>query len=128
MFIQRSVLVTALVLTASAGAQAPSEAQMQQMMQQAQAMQDCMANVDPRAMEALQADGEKMETELRALCAAGKRDEAQRRAVELGRKMAGSPALKEMAKCGDLAKGMLPPMAARAAGEGAGAGHVCDGF
>ena len=99
-----------------------SEEQMQQMMENAGKMQDCMAHMDQQAMDAFAAKGEKVNAEIKKLCAAGKRDEAQKMAVDYGKEMASSKEMRAMQQCG----GMVNQMAM--AGNGEKPGHVCDGM
>jgi len=96
-----------------------SEEQMQQMMENAGKMQDCMAQMDQQAMDAYAAKGEKVNAEITKLCAAGKRDEAQKMAVDYGKEMASSKEMQAMQQCG-----MATPMT----GQGEKPGHVCDGM
>ena len=98
-----------------------SEEQMQQMMENAGKMQDCMAQMDEGAMDAIAAKGEKVNAEIQKLCAAGKRDEAQNMAVDYGKEMASSKEMQAMQQCG-MAKQM--PMTGKAEKPG----HVCDGM
>ena len=98
-----------------------SEEQMQQMMENAGKMQDCMAKMDQNAMDTIAAKGEKVNAEIKKLCAAGKRDEAQKMAMDYGKEMASSREMQAMQQCG-MAKQM--PMA----GQGEKPGHVCDGM
>lgn len=89
-------------------------AQMQQLMQQAQRLQTCMANVDQEALNAVQQRSAEMDAELKSLCAAGQRDAAMSRAVEYAKEMADNPALKAMAACGQSMQTMLPNLPAAA--------------
>ena len=99
-----------------------SEEQMQQMMQNMQEMQSCMDKIDESAMDAMMEEGQKLGDEVRALCAAGKRDEAQQRAVAYGKKISASPVFAQMRACGMQAQ-------VRYAGQPDANGkveHVCD--
>ena len=96
-----------------------SEEQMQQMMENAGKMEDCMAKMDQKAMDTFAAKGEKAHAEIKKLCAAGKRDEAQKMAMDYGKEMAASKEMQAMQQCG-MAKQM--PMT----GQGEKPGHVCD--
>lgn len=98
-----------------------SEEQMQQMMENAGQMQDCMAQMDQEAMDAFAAKGEKVNAEIKKLCDAGKRDEAQNMAMDYGKEMASSKEMQAMQKCG-----MANQMAMT--GQGEKPGHVCDGM
>lgn len=99
------VLLASFAATVQAGG-GMSEEQMQQMMK----MQECMARVDQSRLEALSAKAEVMDKKIRALCSAGKRDEAQNVAIEHGKEISASPIMQEVKKCGEMAKGMQMPM------------------
>lgn len=101
-----------------------SDEQMQQMMENAGKMQDCMANMDQKAMDDFAARGEKVHAEIKKLCAAGKRDEAQKMAIDYGKEMATSKEMKAMQQCGQMAQGMVRPMPGQ--GDADNPGHVCD--
>lgn len=106
----------------------PTEAQLQQMMQQAQTMQNCMANIDEAEMEAFQQKAEAMDAEVKALCAAGKRDAAMARAMAFGKETAQSSIMRDMKKCGEGMKNMMPmlPKTAQTTVEGGKPRHICD--
>ena len=104
-------IITAIFITSTANAQNPAgmnEADMQRMMQGAQAMQACMQNIDQAAMERLRAESEQLQADIKALCAAGKRDEAQSKAMSFGMKAAKDPAVQAMAECGKQLQGVMP--------------------
>ena len=63
--------------------QGMSEADMKKMMQQAQQMQACMAQIDRAKADALKERSERISKELETLCAQGKRDAAQRKAIRI---------------------------------------------
>jgi hypothetical protein len=111
-----------------AGEAGMSEEQMQQMMQAAGEMQECYAKIDQAAMQSLSVKSEKTQAEVKALCAAGKRDEAQNRAMEHGREIANSKVMQEMKKCAEKAGDMMNqmPMGPGMNGNFTGMGHVCD--
>lgn len=119
-------------LALSAHAQPPggmSDADMQNMMQGMQLMQECMAKVDMAELERLGEEGRKVEAEVNALCKAGKRDEAQDKAMAYGMKIAREPAMQTMAECGRKLQGMMPQMASSPyadLAENGGDRHVCD--
>ena len=94
-----------VVLTGSAVNAQPNNPQMQQMMQQMQAMQTCMQGIDRSQLLAFTEKAKQMGQEVKALCAAGKRDEAMRRAMSMGQQFANDPALQKAQGCGaDLVK------------------------
>ncbi len=124
------VLLSGLSLSAhQVMAQAPSEAEMQKMMQQVEAMQRCFAGVDQNALEQLGNRGEAMGDELRELCEAGERDAAMSKATAFVKEMKASKDLQKVRECGEQAQQMMPPSMRRKdklddflAMEG----HVCD--
>ena len=110
----RIVVAAALgMLVHNASAQNPagmSDADMEKMMQGMQEMQSCMENIDQAAMERMGKEAEALNEEVKTLCAAGKRDEAQSRAMAYGMKMAKDPNMKAMAECGKKMQGVMPQM------------------
>lgn len=124
-------IITAALLTTMANAQAPASmnsADMQKMMQGAQAMQACMKNIDQSAMQRLSAESEQLHTDIKALCATGKRDKAQSKVLAFSKQAAKDPAMKAMAECGKQMQGIMPKQAlpyADAEHEYADR-HVCD--
>jgi hypothetical protein len=104
------ILLTSAVVYQStyAGPTGMSEEQMQKMMKQAQAAQACMEKVDQSKLEALEVQSKKMQSELKTLCAAGKRDEAMNKAMKYSLEMKDNPALKAIGQCGEMMQGMIP--------------------
>ncbi len=105
------------------------DATVQQMMQQAEKMQTCMENIDQAEMDAFQKSAEQMEADVKALCAAGKRDAANARALKFGQVAASNKAMQQMKKCGEGMQNMIPKIAATAAetsGSDAQPQHICD--
>ena len=84
--------------------------QIEAMMEDAQKMEDCMQNIDQEEMRALEQQAKQMESEVQALCAAGKRDQAQRKAMTFAKEVAKNPAVQEMKKCGEMMKDFIPGM------------------
>ncbi len=87
-----------------------SEEDMQKMMQQMQAAQSCMENVDQSRMRELEQRSRTMEAEVKSLCAEGKRSEAQKMAISYGKEIAEDRTVQELRKCGDMMKGSMPKM------------------
>ncbi len=77
-------------------------------MQLMQKMQTCMAKVDQTEMKAFEVEAENLEAEIKTLCQEGKRKKAQKKAVAFGKNAMKNPAIKQMVKCGEITKGMLP--------------------
>ncbi len=98
------------------------------MMQQMQKMQSCMKNVDQAQMKVLEQRSQKVDTEIKALCASGKRDEAQERAISFGMEISKDPTMQVMRKCGELMKGAMPEMPFMNHGNDrdSSSHHVCD--
>ena len=120
-----------LPISASAqnfGGMQMNEAQMQQMMQQAQQMQECMANIDQAELEAFQQKAEEMDAEVKALCAAGKRDAAMARAMAFGKESMNNKVMQDMQKCGEGMKNMMPnlPRTAQPHDDRTEPRHICD--
>ena len=105
------IAVFLLMLPASLIAQTTgsmNQDNMQNMMQVMQQVQQCMASIDQSRMNELQVRSEKAKQEIDALCSQGKRDQAQKRAMAFGRQIASDPTIKQMQKCGEMAKGAIP--------------------
>lgn len=105
-----------------------SQEQMQQMMQQAQQMQTCMANIDQQALMALGQKAQAMESEIKSLCQANKRSEAQSTAIKFGLSISQDENIKLARECGEMAQGMLPKMDFPTSEKDFEARHICDGY
>ena len=105
---------------------AMNEADMQQMMQQMGQMQSCMEKVDQAQLQALAERSQQMETEVKSLCASGKRDEAQQKAIAFGREIANDAAMKAMMKCTEGMRSMMPEMPFKGLDEEAADQQICD--
>ena len=93
---------------------------------QAAALQRCLAEIDPAELETLRRDGERLGSEIRALCDAGARVDAQRQAMEYARAVSASPVVQRLRGCGTQLSAMLnSAMAALDAGSGPDT-HVCN--
>ncbi len=125
-----TILFTFFFQLVSAGPQGMSEEQMQQMMQQAEAMQQCMAKIDQSALPELEAKGRKMQAEIEALCQAGKRDEAMATGMKYGAEISSSPEIQAMRKCSEMAPQMMAQMQSMMPEipdeEDDSSGHICD--
>ena len=103
--------------------QGMSEADMQKMMQE---MQTCMQNVDQKKLKALEQRSNQFEAEMKSMCAGGKRDEAQAKAIAFGMEIRNDPTLQAMRKCGEIMKGMMPMMPIMKQDQDFSKRHVCD--
>jgi predicted transcriptional regulator len=87
-----------------------SQEDMQNMMQQMQQAQACMEKIDQSELEALEKKSKQFDAEMRSLCASGKRDAAQDKAMDYMREVVNSPVVKEAKRCGEMMKGMMQGM------------------
>lgn len=130
-FIKQSLLYigfTLLTLAQGAhGAPGMNDQQMQQMMMQAQ---ECFSKLDQSKFKELEARGKQMEADIKALCKAGKRDQAMNTAMKYGKEMQDDPQLKALRECGKKLEGMMAsmpqPYTPPIDEEGEKGGHVCD--
>ncbi len=83
---------------------------MQNMMQNAQAMQACFAKIGPAPMQWLQKETQKMKAEIVGLCQAGKRDEAMSAAIEKGKALSENEEMKKIMECGQMAQSIMATM------------------
>lgn len=72
---------------------------MQQMMAQMQKMQQCLLKVDEAELRHYESRVSKLEVELRALCQAGDREQAQEKAIAFGKEITSSKAFKTIESC-----------------------------
>ncbi len=105
-----------------------SQEQMQQLMQQAQQVQACMANIDQQALMALSQKAQAMESEIKSLCQANKRSEAQGTGIKFGLSISQDENIKLARECGEMAQGMLPKMDLPTSEKDFETRHICDGY
>ncbi len=84
-----------------------SQVDIMNMMKNLQGMETCMQNIDENNMNALKIKAKQIEAEVDALCSAGKRSQAQDKAISYGKKMASDPTMQAMMKCIEPMKGMM---------------------
>jgi len=106
--------------------QGMSESDMQNMMQQMQQFQTCIEQIDQSAMEEIDRRSVKMDAEIKSLCARGKRDEAQEKAIAWGKEVAADPAVQETIRCGEIMKGQVPDIPFKGLDKDYSSQHVCD--
>ena len=80
------------------------------LMEQAQKAQACMQDIDTSEFDRLEQEGNKIEAEIKDLCASGKRDQAQEQAIAYSKEMMALPAMQKMHECSELMRGMMPNM------------------
>lgn len=114
------------VLPAVVHGQLLDQAQVQMLMEQAAQIQQCMTKLDPAATNALRARGERMSADIEALCKAGKREDAQAKALEFGREVAKSPVMNDLEECSAALAAILPAALASFHGDADDGVQVCD--
>ncbi|MBT8127896.1 MAG: hypothetical protein HKP12_09595 [Gammaproteobacteria bacterium] len=120
------IFMTAPLASYAQNFQNMNEAEMEKMMQQMEQMQSCMEKVDEKELKALEKRAKRVQSDVKALCNSGKRDQAQKKTIEFGREMAKDPTMKQMRQCGEGMRAMLPDMSfanEQIAGDDR---HVCD--
>ena len=85
-----------------------------------------MQNVDEAKLEEIERRSTQIESEVKSLCASGKRAEAQAKAMAFAQEMAKNPTVQAMGKCGEMMKGMMPKVPFTDQGKGGAGQHVCD--
>jgi hypothetical protein len=123
-----SLLLIVPVVAGAQNYQNMSEADMQKMMQQMQQAQACMASVDQSELKKFEQRTNQMEASVKALCASGKRDEAQQEAIAFGREVASTPAMQKMQECSKMMQGAMPgmPTPHDYAGSEGDTKHICE--
>ena len=121
--VNRSWLLTCLLAPVSISALGLSQQDYMQNMQKAQA---CMAQVDQSALKRFEGEARTAESKIKALCAEGKRDEAQSEAMVFARQTSSQPDIAKMRKWMELMRGMMPAAPYFGPQEGS-TDHVCDG-
>jgi len=106
--------------------QGMSEADMQKMMQQMEKMQTCMEDIDTDRLKALEQKSRQMEAEVKSLCAKGKRDEAQQKALSFGKEISNDRTMKTIRKCGETMKDALPEITFTGLDKESTDRHICD--
>jgi len=101
-------LLPLLVFAQNAPYGQPGGMNTQQMMQQAQQMSVCMANIDRDKLEELAKQAQAMSEEIKALCQSGDESGALSTALEYSRSVRDEPVLKQLQEC---TKGMSQMMA-----------------
>ncbi len=90
--------------------QLPAGVDLQALMQQAQKMSACMADIDQDELARVQAEAESIGARIEALCADGKADEALEVAVAFGREMQDEPVVQEAQGCVSDLQQLIPAL------------------
>jgi len=107
--------------------QGMNQADVQNMMQQMQKVQECMQGIDQSQLDQLAKRSDQVSREIDQLCATGKRSEALKKATAFAREAAQNPALQQMQKCGEMAQGPIPGMPESFAQGDYSEKNICDG-
>ncbi|HHO48922.1 MAG TPA: hypothetical protein ENN06_10820 [Desulfobacteraceae bacterium] len=103
-----------------------SESDLRDMTQQMERFQTCIEQIDQEAMKEIDRRSIKVEALIQSLCARGKRDEAQEKALSWAREAAAEPAVQEMKRCGEIMKEQIPDLPFLELEEDIARHHVCD--
>lgn len=123
------LLTFILSFNATANPTGMDEAQMEKMMQQAQAAQSCFEGIDESYFKKLEKEGLQMQKDIEALCKAGKSKEATQKGMQYSLKMYKDPQFKQIQKCAKMMEGMMPvtsPYVPIAEGENGKSVNVCE--
>lgn len=122
------------------GSQTPygniSQQDMNNMMQQMQEAQACMAKVDQRELKALEQRAKTFESDMRAMCKAGKRSQAQSEAISFSKEVMNNASVKQLRACSEKMQGSMKNMMQQMqqnipmanSDTDYSSSHVCDGF
>jgi predicted transcriptional regulator len=103
-----------------------NDGDMQKMMQQMQQLQACMEKIDQAELDSLEKKAEQFEAEVKSLCASGKRDAAQEKAMLYMKEIVNSSVVKAARECGEMMKGMMPDESLLNQDKDYSSQHVCD--
>lgn len=67
----------------------------------------CVKNIDEEKMKEFEQRSLELEKEVNALCAAGKRDEAESKSESFGKEIASDPMMQQIQKCNKMMESML---------------------
>lgn len=88
--------------------QGMSEKDIQTMMQNMGKVQTCMKNIDQSEIKALEQRSNKIQTELKSLCASGKHKAAQEKAISFAKEISQMSSMKTILECSEIMKSVMP--------------------
>lgn len=109
-----SVAMAGCLLAFGAQAQEADTGQLQFLLEQGQLLESCLRELDPATVTRYRSEGEEVAEQVRALCTAGRTDEARATALAFGRKLADSPLAGEVERCGPAMQLVAPALIALA--------------
>ena len=105
------ILLLSIPIASSAqNYQGMSEEDMQKMMKQIQEMESCMGKLDQAQVKKLEQRSKQINAEVKSLCASGKRDKAQSKAISFGKEIEKDLTILAIRKCSEKIKGLMPNM------------------
>ncbi|MGB5279565.1 MAG: hypothetical protein WBO16_15965 [Gammaproteobacteria bacterium] len=127
---KQSVIILFLSLPTIAFSQnftSMNEADMEEMVQEIEKkMESCLENVDEEKLKEFEKRTQAIEEEVNALCASGKRDEAEKKAASLGSEIAKDPMMQQISKCNEMMQSMMSKMDYNMKDTPVDDRHVCD--
>ncbi len=93
------LIIAPLFATAAPPYQGMNKADIEKSMQQMREVQACLKNIDQSELKKIGMRSRKIDAEIKSLCAQGKRDKAQNKAISYGKEISGNPTMKKMAQC-----------------------------
>ena len=91
-------------------------------------MMACYQKIDQAEMQKLQSETEAKQAEIKAMCAAGNRQAAEKEAMRFGMAMQNRPVVKQLQACGKDLKQSMPIMALSNPSRSGERKHICDGY
>ena len=122
-------IALSLFLSVPAFADQPAdmdEQHMQLMSEKMQNMQKCLQSINKDDLAVIEKRSIEFENEVRSLCASGKRDQAQKKALSFGKEMAKLPAMQAMKKCAEGLQDAIPDMPTPGQDMDFSKHHACD--
>jgi len=105
---KNAVLVLLILFPAMVGAQNLQGMKVEDLQKMMQKMQTCMQKVDRGKLKTLEQLGNKIEAEVKSLCASGERDQAQAKAMAFGQKLQKNEMVKTMRECSKIMQDVMP--------------------
>ena len=121
----KSILILcSCVLAGNLQAQTPDDTS--NIMQQMQAMEECMAKIDQRELELMEQRSMELQQQINALCSQGNADEARKVALQFSDEVMQSKSMQTMQKCASLVPGMQQQLEVQDFEQELGQQSICD--
>lgn len=124
----RFIILLMPALVSAQGFPGVDPQKMQEMMEKAKEMQQCMGKVDQVKIQAFKQRGKQMSAKIKALCAAGKREEAVTEALSYSKELASDSTMSDVKKCGKIMEEFMPDLSTveQTYEQDSSTGHICD--